>query len=174
MRTTTAYGKGMFEQDSSGQWWYVGNGRRWRATVRVCPCGKEFVQRITMTDRPGIFCSRRCANEYGKPSDILRQERGERNRNWRGGRHIDHYGYVKVHVPEHPSVVNQRNKYVGEHRLVMEQVLGRFLASHEQVHHKNGDRADNRPENLELWMTKQPPGQRAHEQKHCPSCTCGV
>lgn len=53
-----------------------------------------------------------------------------------------------------------RGKYKFEHRIVMERQLGRDLYAHENVHHKNGVRADNRLENLELWSRSQPSGQR--------------
>lgn len=53
----------------------------------------------------------------------------------------------------------RRGERYAEHRLVVEHILGRSLRSDENVHHKNGDRSDNRIDNLELWSKFQPAGQ---------------
>lgn len=62
-------------------------------------------------------------------------------------------------MPDHPNAY--ANGCVQEHTAVMSNLLGRPLINGENVHHKNGVKTDNRPENLELWVIKQPKGQRA-------------
>lgn len=62
-------------------------------------------------------------------------------------------GYVYLSRPDHPDATS--SGYVLEHRLVMEQKLGRRLLAHEEPHHKNEVRDDNRPENLELKTKSQ-------------------
>jgi len=73
----------------------------------------------------------------------------ENNTFWRGGRMTDEDGYILVKCPEHPH--KDRHGYVREHRLVMEQMLSRYLLPTEVVHHKNGLKFDNSPENLEVF-----------------------
>lgn len=72
----------------------------------------------------------------------------------RGG-YVNNNGY---------RMVSRNGRQIPEHRAVMERVLGRSLSHDESVHHRNGDRLDNRPENLELWSSRQPSGQRVAEK----------
>lgn len=69
-------------------------------------------------------------------------------------------GYARVRAAGHPRA--DKSGMVLEHVVVMETTLGRPVdwAAGESVHHINGVRDDNRPENLELWVSKQPRGQR--------------
>lgn len=66
--------------------------------------------------------------------------------NWR--RRVHSSGYVAVHCPDHPRAWS--TGYVYEHDLAIEALVGRFLRPDEEVHHLNGDKHDNRTENLEL------------------------
>ncbi|KAF2774639.1 HNH endonuclease signature motif containing protein [Streptomyces sp. OM5714] len=88
--------------------------------------------------------------------------KGELSPNWKGGTQSNS-GYRLTRMPEHPN--SQRSTgYVMEHIVVMTEHLGRPLLPGETVHHKNGVRDDNRIENLELWSTSQPYGQRVADK----------
>lgn len=94
--------------------------------------------------------------KHGDPLAILIAEAGQG--------HVNRQGYRKLKI---------NGKTISEHRYVMEQHLGRELLPHETVHHINGDRLDNRLENLELWVGNHGSGVRASEaHAHCPTCTC--
>lgn len=73
---------------------------------------------------------------------------GEKNHAWKGGRTIAKCGYVLIRSTKHPF--KNRMGYVQEHRLVMENHLGRYLKKEEHVHHINENKLDNRIENLQI------------------------
>lgn len=93
--------------------------------------------------------------------DAMKNRKGPESIAWRGGRTKNSTGYMLVQAPSHPAA--HTVGYVAEHRLVMERTLGRYLRPEETVHHINGIRHDNRPENLELWTSRQPKGQRVSD-----------
>jgi len=100
-------------------------------------------------------------NTIGKPSIYKTGHnlgKREKSPSWKGGRIYDFFGYILILKPEHPFAT--KDGYVREHRLVMEQHIGRYLEQKEEIHHKNGKKDDNRIENLQL-MTH-----REHSRHH--------
>lgn len=108
-----------------------------------------------------------CGKSKGVASKLCRScsfqaNRGERSSRWNGGKATSTQGYKMVRSPNHPKA--HKSGYVYEHRLVTEAHLGRLLTEDENVHHINGNRTDNRIENLQLWSTSQPAGQRVEDK----------
>lgn len=96
----------------------------------------------------------------GKPKAPFSEEhkRKLKEARWTGGRYKDRKGYVLVWI-------DAKLRYVREHRLVMENHLGRKLKKTEEVHHINGVKDDNRIENLSIMVTG-----RHQASVCCPHC----
>jgi hypothetical protein len=115
-----------------------------RPTYHCAHCGK-VCQRERRTDGKGWlgvnrFCSLECRSK-GVMSVAVGKGQG----------YLDKHGYVLV-------------AGVPEHRTVMERVMGRKLTPEETVHHKDGNRTNNDPANLELWDTRHGKGQRVEDR----------
>ena len=129
--------------------------------LKQCSCGnsfKVFPYRI----KTGKFCSVSCGLRQRKGIPTGRSRKGEVHKRWKGGRVRATHGYIILRMPEHPK---NQNGYVLEHRFVMEKKLGRQLTFNEMVHHKNGVKDDNRPENLQVVLRTTHKGEVS-----CPKC----
>jgi len=138
--------------------------------TQICPvCGKDFLTKGYK--RPRTYCSPRCQKQHDartkdKPCPkcgklmfwkskmcanchhaYLRSLSGSQTLNWCGGTTTDS-GYKLIFLPNHPY--SAATGYIREHRLVMEEKIGRYLRPEEKVHHLNGIRTDNRISNLAL------------------------
>jgi len=108
----------------------------------VCPnCKKNFQPKYYGKERYQKYCSKSC-------SVYQQHKRGEIgfekfNPRWNGGVHFDK-GYKMIYLPNHPLA--QKDGYIYEHRLVAQDRLFTGLI----VHHRNHNKVDNRPENLEV------------------------
>ena len=105
-------------------------------------CGKE---RWAAYERGGVRSSRcrKCGGKLG--ASYLRRRCGSDNPSWKGGRIYDG-GYVRLHRPDHPRA--NAASYVLEHLCVWEKAHGESLPKGWVIHHLNGIKSDNRPENL--------------------------
>lgn len=109
------------------------------------------------------FYTKRCSDKLCSRICFAKTMQGPRNPTWKGGCRMQRPdGYIILtYYKGHPSA--SKRGHLLEHILVMETFLGRTLLPNETVHHKNGIRSDNRIDNLELWTTWQPSGQRVED-----------
>jgi hypothetical protein len=122
-------------------------------TKRYLPCNLEMPDASVCEKR--VYSQELCRKHYfakKRFGDVFSEARPIKKSS----------GYSYVYLPEHPNA--GIDGYLLEHRYVMSEHLGRPLLKGENIHHKNGDGFDNRVENLELWNTMQPPGQRIEDK----------
>ena len=143
----------------------------WVPPSGICECGcggPTKLSKVT-SHRDGTYRGYPCRFIHGHHARLFTPQQTS---NWKGGilrerrrnkkTGVIHEGYVLIHKPEHQLA--SKSGYVLEHRFVMCEHLGRIIGRHEHVHHKNGDRADNRIANLELLLINEHPiGQRAED-----------
>jgi hypothetical protein len=139
------------QSESIQRYW---QDRRLPPHRKVCEyCHKTYETRRAWGKKPKQrYCSISCAvkGSHGY---------GPFHHNWKTGRYINSQGYAELRI---------NKKLYREHRVIMERLLGRPLRSDESVHHRDGNKLNNDPANLELRNRYHGNG----ATKHCLTCTC--
>jgi hypothetical protein len=99
-------------------------------------CGKETKKYERQGDN---FCNRKCYMDWKRENPNKKAYKPK----------IFVSGYFYLYKPEHPHAI-KNGRYIAEHRWILEKKIGRILSNGEIAHHINGNKKDNRPENLEL------------------------
>lgn len=103
-------------------------------TCKQCQKKKEKYER-----EGSKFCDRKCYMDWKRLNPNRKAYKDK----------IFVSGYFYLYKPEHPNAI-KKGRYIAEHRWVLEKKIGRYLEKNEIAHHTNGDKKDNRKENLEV------------------------
>lgn len=123
-----------------------GNGIKPNTEYTCVVCGKRvktYRSPSSAQQYTPKYCSVKCTGIGQK---------GVNNPAYAGGEVMLNTGYIAVLNPDHPNADDRG--YILKHRLIMETMIGRLLELEEVVHHENGDRQDNSPENLILFKNQ--------------------
>lgn len=140
-----------------------GKGRGRRHPIITCEiCGKTAPATTYIKTKT---CSLACAGKQRSRDHTPKNPKWTEfvpGITWKAGRK-DEAGYIRIYLPQHPNAKTKGDVF--EHRVVVEQHIGRFLESWEKVHHRNAVKDDNRIENLEIVTQARPNGVVI-----CPHC----
>jgi HNH endonuclease len=138
--------KGEVNQQRAALWW-AANGYDLRRLIEVEQVTQKEAARQLGTTRSIVEAACR---RYGLHTQGTGPRRGDKHPDWKGGRKkVGRYWYV--YVPHHPYATRQR--YVAEHRKIVEDSLGRYLEPTEVVHHRDGNPENNDLSNLVVFVT---------------------
>lgn len=165
---------------------YVKDGiRYWEATICGHPVNNYRTQRCRKCYTPFISEELKGRNKTPEQRERFRQARlGKKaskeakfnmsiaHHKRQGGqiRKKNSYGYITIFMPGHHLIMGGSGSRVYEHRLVAEKKIGRRLTKKDIVHHLNGIKDDNRPENLYVTTIKEH-RQREVRGLQCPNCS---
>lgn len=130
----TTYHNYMLAQDK--------NGHTGKTRCLKCACKQNGIKNIGRIP-------------YNKGKTLPPELKGENSKSWKGGRYIDAHGYVMIYVGGPSNIKTKWDAYKKEHVVVMEKHLQRKINRNENIHHIDGDKQNNKIENLQITTSKE-------------------